>query len=326
MPEFHRRDFLKLVGASAGAAAAAGCGEKVTKLIPYVIQPEEIVPGIANYYASTCQECPAGCGLLVKTREGRPIKLDGNPEHPVNQGALCARGQASIGRSYHPDRYRSPMKRVDGKLVPTTLGRRARDPVGRDQASRQPHLGAQRADRSDGERVDRQVGGGGRRRRSRRLRTVRSRSAARSDAGAVRCRERTGLRSLGQRSGDRLRLRLPGVGSVAGRARATARRSARRLQARAPWRAFRLRRPAPLDDGVERRRVAGREAGQRRAARARAAEGRDRRRRRHASRQGRARDAARRRSIPRRSPSRPTCRSRRSSASARRSAPRRRPC
>ncbi len=120
MPEFHRREFLKLVGASAGAAAAAGCGEKVTKLIPYVIQPEEIVPGVATYYASTCQECPAGCGLLVKTREGRPIKLDGNPDHPVNQGALCARGQAAIGRSYHPDRYRSPMKRVDGKLVPTT--------------------------------------------------------------------------------------------------------------------------------------------------------------------------------------------------------------
>ena len=120
MPEFHRREFLKLVGASAGAAAAAGCGEKVTKLIPYVVQPEEIVPGIANYYASTCQECPAACGLLVKTQEGRPIKLDGNPDHPVNQGALCARGQAGIGRSYHPDRYRSPMKRVDGKLVPTS--------------------------------------------------------------------------------------------------------------------------------------------------------------------------------------------------------------
>ncbi|MCX5739097.1 MAG: molybdopterin-dependent oxidoreductase [Proteobacteria bacterium] len=120
MPEFHRREFLKLVGASAGAAAAAGCGDKVTKLIPYVIQPEVIVPGIANHYASTCQECPAACGLLVKTREGRPIKLEGNPEHPVNQGALCARGQASIGRSYHPDRYRGPMKRVGDKLVPTT--------------------------------------------------------------------------------------------------------------------------------------------------------------------------------------------------------------
>ena len=222
MPEFHRREFLKLVGASAGAAAAAGCGDKVTKLIPYVIQPEEIVPGIANYYASTCQECPAACGLLVKTREGRPIKLDGNPDHPVNQGALCARGQASIGRSYHPDRYRSPMKRVGRQTRADQLGRRDRDLVGRDQASRQPHLDAQRADRSDGERVDREMGRGSRRRWSRRVRTVRSRSAARSDAGAVRCRERTGIRSLGRRSGHRLRLRLPGVRSVAGRARATA--------------------------------------------------------------------------------------------------------
>ena len=101
MPEFHRREFLKLVGASAGAAATVGC-EPVNKLIPYVIQPEEIVPGIADHYASTCQECPAGCGLLVKTREGRPIKLDGNPKHPINKGSLCARGQASIGSRLPP--------------------------------------------------------------------------------------------------------------------------------------------------------------------------------------------------------------------------------
>jgi molybdopterin-containing oxidoreductase family iron-sulfur binding subunit len=111
MPEFHRRDFLKLVGASAGAAAASGCGDHVTKLIPYVVQPDEIVPGIANYYASTCQACPAACGLHVKTREGRPIKLEGNPDHPVNKGALCALGQASIGWTYHPDRYKAPRKR-----------------------------------------------------------------------------------------------------------------------------------------------------------------------------------------------------------------------
>jgi molybdopterin-containing oxidoreductase family iron-sulfur binding subunit len=121
MPEFHRREFLKLVGASAGAAATAGCGDHVTKLIPYVVQPEEIVPGIANHYASTCQECPAACGLHVKTREGRPIKLEGNPEHPVNRGALCALGQASIARAYHPDRYRGPLERGgDGALAATT--------------------------------------------------------------------------------------------------------------------------------------------------------------------------------------------------------------
>ena len=121
MPELDRREFLKLVGVGAGAAAAAGCSERVEHLIPYVVQPEVITPGIAVYYASTCRECSAGCGLHVRTREGRPVKLEGNPEHPVNQGSLCARGQASIGRTYHPDRYQTPMLRgADGKLAPVS--------------------------------------------------------------------------------------------------------------------------------------------------------------------------------------------------------------
>jgi hypothetical protein len=89
MPELDRREFLKVVGASAGAAATVGCSDPVDKLIPYLIQPEEITPGLPLYYASTCLECPVGCGLHVKTREGRPIKLEGNPEHPVNR-ARCA--------------------------------------------------------------------------------------------------------------------------------------------------------------------------------------------------------------------------------------------
>jgi molybdopterin-containing oxidoreductase family iron-sulfur binding subunit len=119
MPELDRRDFLKLVGVSAGGAAASGCSDHVEKLIPYVVQPEEITPGIAVHYASTCRECSAGCGLHVRTREGRPVKLEGNPEHPVNRGTLCARGQAGIGRTYHPDRFRGPMLRgADGSLEP----------------------------------------------------------------------------------------------------------------------------------------------------------------------------------------------------------------
>ena len=111
MPEIDRRSFLKLAGVSAGAAAAAGCSDHVEKLIPYVVQPEQLTPGNPVWYASTCQECPAGCGVHVKTREGRPIKLEGNPDHPVNRGALCARAQASVERTYHPDRYPGPQRR-----------------------------------------------------------------------------------------------------------------------------------------------------------------------------------------------------------------------
>ncbi len=121
MPELDRRDFLRLVGLGAGAAAAAGCSDPIEKLVPYVVQPAVITPGIPVYYSSTCRECPAACGLHVKTREGRPVKLEGNPSHPVNQGKLCARGQAGIGRTYHPDRYEGPMARgADGKLAPIT--------------------------------------------------------------------------------------------------------------------------------------------------------------------------------------------------------------
>jgi molybdopterin-containing oxidoreductase family iron-sulfur binding subunit len=124
MSEIDRRDFLKLIGVGAGTAATTtGCyraAELPEKLVPYVVQPEEITPGVAVSYASTCQGCSAACGLYVTTREGRPIKLEGNPEHPVNQGKLCGRGQASIGLTYHPDRYRQPMKRGDAGLEPTT--------------------------------------------------------------------------------------------------------------------------------------------------------------------------------------------------------------
>jgi molybdopterin-containing oxidoreductase family iron-sulfur binding subunit len=121
MPEIDRRSFLKLAGASAGAAAAAGCSDHVETLIPYVVQPEEITPGNPVWYASTCRECPAGCGLHVKTREGRPIKLEGNPEHPVNRGRLCARAQASVERTYLPDRHHGPLRRdAGGVQAPVT--------------------------------------------------------------------------------------------------------------------------------------------------------------------------------------------------------------
>ncbi len=121
MPELDRRDFLKIVGLSAGAVATVACKEPVEKIIPYLNQPEEVVPGIPTYYASTCRECPAGCGIIVKTREGRPIKVDGDPEDPISQGALCLRGQASLNRTYDAARFKGPMKRdANGQLVATS--------------------------------------------------------------------------------------------------------------------------------------------------------------------------------------------------------------
>lgn len=121
MAELDRRDFLKLTGAGAGTALAAGCSDHVEQLIPYVVQPEEITPGNPVYYASTCTECSVGCGIHVKTREGRPIKIEGNPDHPVNRGRLCARGQAAAERSYSPDRIRGPMlKNSAGGFDPVT--------------------------------------------------------------------------------------------------------------------------------------------------------------------------------------------------------------
>src|ERR1041384_5810859 len=85
-----RRKFLALVSASA-ALAAAGCANYRDKgeVIPYNKKPEEVTLGIPNYYASTCTGCNSACGILIKTREGRPIKIDGNPEHPVNKGKIC---------------------------------------------------------------------------------------------------------------------------------------------------------------------------------------------------------------------------------------------
>ena len=104
-----RRDFLKVVGVSGAGVATVGCStQHVDKLIPYVIPPEDIVPGTATYYTSTCRECPAGCGLWLETHEGRVTKVEGNPDHPVSRGNTCARGQASVQGVYHPDRYQGP--------------------------------------------------------------------------------------------------------------------------------------------------------------------------------------------------------------------------
>ena len=113
-----RRKFLALLGASAALAGTA-CSDYRDKgeIIPYNKKPEEITLGKANYYASTCTACPNACGILVKTREGRPIKIDGNPDHPISRGKICAHGQASIMSLYDPDRLKNPKKKLDRSFV-----------------------------------------------------------------------------------------------------------------------------------------------------------------------------------------------------------------
>jgi molybdopterin-containing oxidoreductase family iron-sulfur binding subunit len=114
----NRRRFLKVLGVTgAGAATLSACGigaEPTEKLIPYLIQPEDQIPGTATYYASTCRECAAGCGIHVRVREGRAVKIEGNPESPINRGRLCARGQAALQGLYNPDRVTGPMVRNAG--------------------------------------------------------------------------------------------------------------------------------------------------------------------------------------------------------------------
>ncbi|TVP74835.1 MAG: 4Fe-4S dicluster domain-containing protein [Gemmatimonadales bacterium] len=107
-----RRDFLKVLGVTGAGAGLVGCStDNVEKLMPYVTAPEDITPGVATWYASACGECPAGCGVWVKTQEGRAIKVEGNPNHPVSGGALCARGHSGLQALYNPDRLESPMRR-----------------------------------------------------------------------------------------------------------------------------------------------------------------------------------------------------------------------
>lgn len=99
-----------------GLSLAAGCTSKPEKtLYSLVTEQEDMVAGQATWYASTCRECPAGCGILAKNREGRVIKVEGNPVHPINRGKLCMRGQAALQGLYDPDRIRTPLlKEKDG--------------------------------------------------------------------------------------------------------------------------------------------------------------------------------------------------------------------
>ena len=105
-----RRDFLKLCGFSFAVTALASCQTKIRKAVPYVVAPLEITPGEANYYASTYMSGSDYCSILVKTREGRPIKIEGNPASTVSMGGTSARIQASVLELYDGSRFKGPMK------------------------------------------------------------------------------------------------------------------------------------------------------------------------------------------------------------------------
>lgn len=122
-----RRDFLKISAVASATAALDGCGNPDHQLIRFIPE-EDLIPGIATWKPSICTLCPAGCGLLVRVMQGEAEvmrdgrlgllkmglakKLEGNPAHPINQGKLCARGQAGLQVTYHPDRIKGPLARV----------------------------------------------------------------------------------------------------------------------------------------------------------------------------------------------------------------------
>ncbi len=107
-----RRDFLKFMGFSvATAAVVASCKKPVNKAIPFLVKPEEVKPGMANYYASTYFEENEYCSVLVKVRDGRPIKIEGNNLSPISQQGTSARVQASVLNLYDDARLKTPLKR-----------------------------------------------------------------------------------------------------------------------------------------------------------------------------------------------------------------------
>src|SRR3954469_20735888 len=131
-----RRGFLKLMGASLALAGVSACTRQPTEeLVPYVRQPEEIVPGKPLFYATAMPFNGAGVGLLVESHEGRPTKIEGNPDHPSSRGATDLFAQASILGLYDPDRSRNITNL--GEIRPfATFAAAARQVLGAQQAKK----------------------------------------------------------------------------------------------------------------------------------------------------------------------------------------------
>lgn len=105
-----RRDFLKFMGFGITAATLAACETPVVKSLPYVVKPDEVMPGIANYYASTYFDGYDYASIFVKTREGRPIHIEGNWNSKFTKGGVSARVNSSVLSLYNTKRYQTPMK------------------------------------------------------------------------------------------------------------------------------------------------------------------------------------------------------------------------
>jgi anaerobic selenocysteine-containing dehydrogenase len=102
--------FLQVAAVGTGAVAFSGCGgPNAFRVQSTVRMAEDDASANEAWYATACAECSAGCGVLVRVVEGRARKIEGNPDHPVNQGKLCARGQAALQAEYNPDRLRGPL-------------------------------------------------------------------------------------------------------------------------------------------------------------------------------------------------------------------------
>jgi molybdopterin-containing oxidoreductase family iron-sulfur binding subunit len=111
----HRRDFLKMLGFGVAAVSLAACEAPVKNTIPYLNKPEDVEPTIANWYASTFTDGGEYASILVKTREGRPIKIEGNKLSPVSKGTLSARAQASVLSLYDNEKLKGPQ--ISGKAT-----------------------------------------------------------------------------------------------------------------------------------------------------------------------------------------------------------------
>ncbi|MBK8773528.1 MAG: TAT-variant-translocated molybdopterin oxidoreductase [Chitinophagaceae bacterium] len=115
-----RRDFLKYLGFSTAAAAIASCKTPVRHTVPFLNRPETIIPGIANYYASTFVNSGTAISVVVKQREGRPIKIEGNELSPITNGGTSAQVQASVLDLYDPTRLRHPLQKSNNEYKEVT--------------------------------------------------------------------------------------------------------------------------------------------------------------------------------------------------------------